>query len=153
MPSADFCQPIGSLPATLAPWGRRGRSPRVRRVTFSPYTCHLYFHSLRITLGFEYFGPLARLRLPHQCFPFGQAGDLLTASFRFNLAVDTLAVRLTVPVIRARRGLTPPSHFAVRFRSPLAKRQSRRFAPCLAHQQKRATGKPVALAKAMLARP
>ena len=39
-----------------------------------------------------------------------QAGTLLTASFRFRIAPDTLAVRLAVPTPRARRGLPPPSH-------------------------------------------
>ena len=34
---------------------------------------------------------------------------LLTASFRFHLAMDTLAVRLAVPTIRACSGLAPPS--------------------------------------------
>jgi hypothetical protein len=38
-----------------------------------------------------------------------QAGTLLTASFRFRVTPDTLAVRLTVPSIKARRGLAPPS--------------------------------------------
>ena len=38
-----------------------------------------------------------------------RAGTLRTASFRFHLTVDTLAVRLTIPITRARRGLAPPS--------------------------------------------
>ena len=42
-----------------------------------------------------------------------QAGDLLTASFKLHLAALALAVQLTVPVIRARRGLTPPSECAL----------------------------------------
>ena len=42
-----------------------------------------------------------------------QAGDLLTASFRPHLTVTALAVQLTVPVIRVRRGLTPPSERAL----------------------------------------
>jgi hypothetical protein len=39
-----------------------------------------------------------------------RAGTLPTASFRFHLAVDTLAVQLTVPITRVCRGLSPPSH-------------------------------------------
>ncbi len=39
-----------------------------------------------------------------------RAGTLLTASFGFHLTMDTLAVRLTVPITRVRRGLPPPSH-------------------------------------------
>ena len=39
-----------------------------------------------------------------------RARILPSASFRFHLTVDTLAAQLTVPVIRVRRGLAPPSH-------------------------------------------
>jgi hypothetical protein len=39
-----------------------------------------------------------------------QAGTLLTASFRFRVDPDAIAIRLTVPSIKARRGLAPPSH-------------------------------------------
>ena len=38
-----------------------------------------------------------------------RAGDLLTASSGPRLTAATLAVRLTVPVIKVRRGLVPPS--------------------------------------------
>src|SRR6266581_7291289 len=38
-----------------------------------------------------------------------RARTLLTASFRFRIAPDTLAVRLSVPTTRVRRGLAPPS--------------------------------------------
>ena len=41
--------------------------------------------------------------------PVRRAGVLLTASFRFLFAADTLAVRLTVPIIRVRKGVTPSS--------------------------------------------
>ena len=42
-----------------------------------------------------------------------QARDLPTASFRPHLTVTALAVQLTVPVIRVRRGLSPPSECAL----------------------------------------
>ena len=42
-----------------------------------------------------------------------QAGVLPTASFRPRLAAAALAVQLTVPVIRVRRGLPPPSECAL----------------------------------------
>ena len=42
-----------------------------------------------------------------------QTGDLLTASFRPRLTAAALTVRLTVPVIRVRRGLSPPSGCAL----------------------------------------
>ena len=42
--------------------------------------------------------------------PVRQAGTLPAASFRFRIAPDTLAVRLAVPITRACKGLSPPSH-------------------------------------------
>ena len=36
---------------------------------------------------------------------------------------DAVAVRLEVPATKTSRGLTPPSHFPVRFRSPVIQRQ------------------------------
>ena len=39
-----------------------------------------------------------------------QAGDLPAASFGPRLTAVALAVQLTVPVIRVRRGLSPPSY-------------------------------------------
>ncbi len=49
-----------------------------------------------------------------------RVGRLPSASFGFHLAVDTLAVRLGVPVITASKGLSPASHFPVGFRLPVA---------------------------------
>jgi len=42
-----------------------------------------------------------------------QAGDLPTASFRPHLTMIALAVQLTVPLIKVRRGLSPPSKCAL----------------------------------------
>jgi len=42
--------------------------------------------------------------------PVRQAGTLLTAFLQTPPRDDALAVRLTVPITRARRGLPPPSH-------------------------------------------
>ena len=42
---------------------------------------------------------------------------------------DAVAVQLGVPVTGASRGLTPPSHFPTRFRSPVDSAGSRRCAP------------------------
>ena len=46
-------------------------------------------------------------------FRVPQAGDLLTASSRPHLTMIALAVQLTVPVIKVRRGLSPPSERAL----------------------------------------
>ncbi|MDD2337703.1 MAG: hypothetical protein PHD01_14135, partial [Geobacteraceae bacterium] len=48
---------------------------------------------------------------------------------------DTFAVRLTVPTIRARRGLAPPSHCLTTTAKQMA---LPRHAPCLTHTRKRA---------------
>ena len=73
-----------------------------------PITRRIYTHPFRMTIGL--WNPM----LPHPevaasyTVPVRRAGTLPTASFRFHLAMDTLAVQLTIPVIGARRGLSPP---------------------------------------------
>jgi len=42
-----------------SPHGQNGRSPRVRRVTFVPYTRRIYVGWVRMTSGFESLCPLA----------------------------------------------------------------------------------------------
>jgi hypothetical protein len=71
--------------------------------------------------------------------PVRQAGTLLTASFRSQVAPSTLAVRLAVPITRVRGGLPPPSH---RSATTPTKRCSTHHAPCLAHQQKSRSFRP-----------
>ena len=65
-----------------------------------------------------------------------QASGLLSASFRFHLAVNTLAVQLVIPLT----GLTEDSHLQVILPAPPVQEQrpSRRYAPCPAHQKKAA---------------
>ena len=60
--------------------------------------------------------------------PVRQASALPAASFRFHLAVDTLAVRLTVPPYRACRRLD--------FGCAQSKPHSQVNAPCRAHEEK-----------------
>jgi len=62
-----------------------------------------------------------------------RAGVLPAASFRFRVTPDTLAVRLTVPTIRVRRGLAPPSHKSATMADSMA---LVRHAPCRAHIKK-----------------
>ena len=76
-------------------------------------------------LDFESYCPL----IQHGCLyavPVRQASDLRTASFRSHLAVDTLAVRLTLPPVRCVENL----HLIVR-------------APCRAHNKKAGRFLPV----------
>ena len=67
-----------------------------------------------------------------------QASDLLSASFRFHLAVNTLAVQLVIPLT----GLTEDFHLQVIPPAPPVQEQrlSRRYAPCPAHHIKKAAG-------------
>ena len=48
--SADFCQPLPSLCNDGSTW-QVGRSPRVRRATFIPYTRRIYFYIFRVIIG------------------------------------------------------------------------------------------------------
>ncbi len=68
--------------------------------------------------------------LPHMRFLFVGPDILPAASFRFRLATDTRAVRLTVPTIWVRRGLEPPSQLSTTTVDYLP---LKRHAPCLAH--------------------
>jgi len=61
--SADFCQPIPT-PRDVGSTRQIDRPPRVRRATFAAYTRRIYFLIFRMVLGFEFFGPLAQMRLP-----------------------------------------------------------------------------------------
>ena len=118
MPSADFCPPIDQ-PLGCSSTRQVDRSPRVRRVTFRPSPPHIH------RLVPDDFG-LRTPTLPHppddasHAVRVPRARRLPSASFRFHLAVDTLAVRLGVPVIRASKGLSPSSHFPAGFRLPVA---------------------------------
>ncbi|MEI6206950.1 MAG: hypothetical protein WCP20_09225, partial [Desulfuromonadales bacterium] len=60
---------------------------------------------------------------------------LPAASFGFRVAPDTLAVQLTVPTIRVRRGLAPPSHESATIADSMVLAH---HAPCRAHDNKRA---------------
>ena len=107
--SADFWQPIPSLCSDGSTW-QVDRSPRVRRATFIPYTRRIYFYTFRVIIGLWIFMPPRPDVAASHAVPVRRAGTLPTASFRFRLTTDTLAVQLTVPITRACRGLLPPSY-------------------------------------------
>ena len=73
------------------------RSPRVSRTLFHIYARHIYFRAFRVNIGLRVFLPPYPTRLPH-VISVRQANVLLTASFRFRLITDTLAVRLMLPL-------------------------------------------------------
>ena len=66
-----------------------------------------------MTIGLQIYLPLRPDVAASYALRVPQAGDLLTASFRPHLTVTALAVQLTVPVIKVRRGLSPPSKCAL----------------------------------------
>jgi len=118
MASADFCRPIAT-PCGVTSTRQDGRPLRVRRVTFLPHTRRIYADSIRMTSGFESIGPLAHRADASYAIRIPRAGSLPSASFGFDLATDTLAVRLGVPVIKASAGtLTRPvtSRFTFAYR-------------------------------------
>ena len=82
------------------------RPPRVRAKSFPSSTCRIYVHRFRVAIGLQ---PLVRPypRCPPDAISVRQAEGLLTASFRFHLTMDTLAVRLCASRHRARSGLSP----------------------------------------------
>ena len=66
-----------------------------------------------MTIGLQIFTPPCPGVAASHALRVPQAGDLPTAPFRPHLAMIALAVQLTVPVIKVRRGLSPPSEGAL----------------------------------------
>jgi hypothetical protein len=133
MASADFWHPIPT-PFDIGSTRQVDRSPRVIRVTFIPHTCRIYSHTFLNGLGLQRVVPSRPDMTASYAIPVRQARTLLAAFFRFRVAPDTLAVRLTVPTIRVRRGLSPPSHQPATIADWMA---LARHAPYLAHTKKR----------------
>jgi hypothetical protein len=117
-PSADCCPPFGK-PLGLPSLRQVDRAPRVRRVTFRPSPPHLH-RSVPDAVGLRPPTPPRPHSAASHAVRVPRVGHLLAASFRFHLTVDTLAVRLGVPGIKASKGLPPSSHFPVGFRLPVA---------------------------------
>jgi len=119
MASADFCRPIGP-PCDGPSHEQDGRSLRVRRVTFLPYTRRIYAATIRMTSGFESIGPLAHHCNASYAIHVLRARSLPAASFGLRLAADALAFRLGVPVIKVSAGTrTRPVTSQASFRSPV----------------------------------
>jgi len=103
MASSDFCRPFD--PPCDGPSTRQDDRPlRVRRVTFLPYTRRIYAATVRMTSGFESIGPLAHRCDASYAIHVLRARSLPAASFGPRLAVDALAFRLGVPVIKVSAG-------------------------------------------------
>jgi hypothetical protein len=106
--SADFPHPIPTSCNAGCTRQSEG-SPRVKRVTFVPSTCRIYACTLRVILGFGSVGPLARVQSP-LCASCSSGRHFAYSFLQTPPCDDALAVRLAVPITRACKGLSPPSH-------------------------------------------
>ena len=68
------------------------RSPQVRTLSSSPSICFIYSRTPFGSMGFGLFGNLIQRMLALYEVRVPQTGDLPLASFRFHLAMDTLAL-------------------------------------------------------------
>ena len=117
MPSADFCHPFTS-PLDAASSRQSDRSPRVLRSHLLAYARRIY--ALSFPYRFRTLKIIALSSRLHASYTVSvrRASALPAASFRSHLAMDTLAVRLTIPPV----GLVEDFHLLVR-------------APCRAHDK------------------
>jgi len=113
MPSADFCPLIPTPLDVGSRIGKRTDLPGYCTPTFPPYTRRIYSRPFRMTIGLWIFWPPRPGAVASHALRVPRAGGLPAASFRPRLAAAALAVRLTVPAIRVRRGLPPPSGCAL----------------------------------------
>ena len=87
--------------------------PGYNALTFSPYTRRIYSRVFRMTIGLRVCLPPRPDAVASYALRVPRAGDLPTASSGPRLAAAALAARLTVPAIRVRKGLAPPSECAL----------------------------------------
>ncbi len=126
MPSADFCQLIASPHDDASPKASWQISPGIAHPPSRLCPPHIRqclpcrYWTLK---NFAFSSGIAA----SYAIPVRQASVLLTASFRFHLAVDTLAVRLTIPPA----GVVEDFHLLVN-------------APCRAHKAKASRNKRLA---------
>ena len=117
MPSADFCTRIPT-PLDAGSTRHARRSPRVLRTHLHAYACRIYVVAFR-----KFRALMIRATSPRYAasypLPVRQASALPSASSRFAVARDTLAVQLTLPLV----GRVEDLHLQV-------------SAPCRAHTQK-----------------
>lgn len=67
---------------------------------------HHLHSNVRVVLDFVLFGKLIPLEMPNDV-RVPRVRNLLSASFRFHLTMDTLVIGCAFPTIRARYGLSP----------------------------------------------
>jgi|GEM_PF-2685578 len=95
MTSADFCLSI-PMSHNISSCSQICRSPQVMRTHLHAYVCRIYAHRLPYRYWISrILAPLSRVRAFY-AVSVRQTSALPAASFRFHLAMDTLAVRLTL---------------------------------------------------------
>jgi hypothetical protein len=112
-PLLSSAAPSRRLSAPVAPPQKRGAARQTSqgktRDLHAIHLSHLRLHPLG-DIGLRVLWPPRPNADALYALPVRQAGTLPAASFRSRIAPDTLAVRLAVPITRACKGLSPPSH-------------------------------------------
>ena len=96
------------------------RSPRVMRKNLHAYDRRIYVQDFRVSIGLDVNCLLIPTCVASYAIPVRRSSVLPAASFGFHLAVDTLAVRLAVPLTGPAEDFNPQV-----------------CAPCRAHKIKR----------------
>ena len=96
------------------------RSPRVRRVTFSPPTRRIYVRSVWRVIGLRVSLPPRPPSVRLVCASCSSGRGFAYGFLPTSPRGDAVAVPLGVPTLRASRGLSPPNHFPGGFRLPVA---------------------------------
>ena len=98
MPSADFCRPFPA-PRDAGSTGQVSRPPRVMRTHLHAYARRIYVQAFRARYrALKIIASSPGLDASY-AVSVRQASALPAASFRLHLAMDALAVRLTVPPV------------------------------------------------------
>ena len=122
MASADFCPSLATPldPASLSADGQisLGKT-RDLRPTYPPHLRPSSPGGIGLWVSWPPRPPDGRLL----CGSCSSGRGFACSCLHTTPRDDAVAVRLEVPATKTSRGLTPPSHFPVRFRSPVIQRQ------------------------------
>ena len=92
------------------PFRHKARSPRVRSATFLPDTRRIYVRVFLDGYRALSFSALSPKRVRLLCDSCSSGREFAFSFLPASPHGATVAVQLTVPAIRVRRGLAPPSH-------------------------------------------
>jgi len=115
------------------PFRHKARSPRVRSATFLPHTRRIYVRVFLDDYRASSFLALSPKRVRLLCDSCSSGREFAFSFLPASPHEATVAVRLTVPAIRVRRGLAPPSHPPS---TTLGRTMLSHHVPYLAHQEK-----------------